>query len=135
MAKNKAGQRKPGQQDPGVAEKWAKALALRTAGKTYQEIAVEVGYADRSSAYNAVMDALKAMVREPADQARELELERLDKLTAAVWERAMKGDDFAIDRALKIADRRARLLGLDAPQKLELAEMKEYGVENDPEGM
>jgi hypothetical protein len=43
-----------------------------------------------------------------------LEEERLDALLAAVWEKALAGDGPAIDRALAIMARRARLRGIDA---------------------
>jgi len=44
-----------------------------------------------------------------------LELERLDVMLLALWRRVQNGDERAIDRALKIEERRAKLLGLDAP--------------------
>ncbi len=37
----------------------------------------------------------------------------------ALWRRVQSGDDHAIDRALRIMERRARLLGLDAATKTE----------------
>ena len=46
-----------------------------------------------------------------------LELERLDALTLAAWPRARAGDDRAIRVVLRIMQRRAKLLGLDAPLK------------------
>ena len=51
-------------------------------------------------------------------QQRQVELQRLDVVLQAVWEKACTGDLFAIDRYLKIAERRAKLLGLDAPAKV-----------------
>lgn len=63
------------------------------------------------------MSALRATLQEPADELRSLELERLDRLLLGVWSQAAKGNQGAVDRALKIMERRARLLGLDAPTK------------------
>ena len=65
------------------------------------------------------MAALKATLQEPADELRTLELERLDRLLLGVWGQAAKGNQGAVDRALKIMERRARLLGLDAPTKVQ----------------
>ena len=101
------------------------ALELRKAGCTYQQIAEQLGYANAKGAHKAVASALKATLREPADALRELELARLDTMLLALWRKVQAGDEHAIDRALKISERRARLLGLDAPAEpltLELIE-------------
>ena len=42
----------------------------------------------------------------------------MDALQHAVWDKALDGDLSAMDRVIKIMDRRARLLGLDAPQQV-----------------
>src|SRR5664280_3101378 len=92
-----------------------KALELRRAGGTYEAIAERLGYQTRNGAHRAVA---RALARNPAADAagvRELETERLDRLLVAVWPVAMKGDAKAVDQVLKIAERRARLLGLDVP--------------------
>jgi hypothetical protein len=64
-----------------------------------------------------VSRALAATIEQPAQELRQLEAERLDAMTAALWPRAMDGDLRATDRILGIMDRRARLLGLDAPRR------------------
>jgi len=97
------------------------ALELRQAGATYQVIADQLGYADAHGAHRAVASALKASLREPAEGLRALELVRLDSMLLALWKRVRNGDERAVDRALKIEERRARLLGLDAPQRRSLA--------------
>jgi hypothetical protein len=40
-------------------------------------------------------------------------------LLKAMWSKAMKGDVARVDRCLRIMERRAKLLGLDAPSKQE----------------
>lgn len=47
-----------------------------------------------------------------ADQYRQLELDRLDALQAAIWCRAIAGDCSAVAVALKIMEQRVKLLGL-----------------------
>ena len=95
------------------------ALELRKAGATYQAIADQLGYANARGAHKAVASALKATLREPADEVRDLEVARLDAMLLPLWRRVQQGDERAVDRALKIMERRARLLGLDAPSKSE----------------
>ena len=95
------------------------ALELRKAGVTYQAIADQLGYANARGAHKAVASALKATLREPAEELRTMELERLDAMLLPLWRRVQQGDERAVDRALKIMERRARLLGLDAPSKTE----------------
>lgn len=101
--------------DPLFAEKVRKAIELRKAGATYDKIAEALGYENRSGAYKIVVGALRDLVQEPAQELRTLELERLDAMTLAIWARAQKGELAAVDRLLKIGERRAKLLGLDAP--------------------
>ena len=95
-----------------AAEKRAEALELRAMGYNYQAIADEVGYGSRGAAHKAVAQELRNIPREAAEQARELELGRLDDLQMAAMNGAMSGDLFAIDRVVKIVESRAKLLGL-----------------------
>ncbi|MCC6446809.1 MAG: hypothetical protein IT210_25580 [Armatimonadetes bacterium] len=99
------------------AGKEAQALNLRKQGHTFEQIAEQVGYADRSGAHKAVMRALQRLTNEPAAEARALELLRLDALLLALWPQAEKGDLKAIQSVLNLMARRARYLGLDAPPK------------------
>lgn len=50
-------------------------------------------------------------------ELRTLEAQRLDRLFLVVWRQALTGDLAAVDRALRIQDRRAKLLGLDEPSR------------------
>ena len=95
-----------------AAEKRAEALELRAMGYSYQAIADEVGYGSRGAAHKAVAQELRNIPREAAEQAREMELGRLDDLQMAAMNGAMAGDLFAIDRVVKIIESRARLRGL-----------------------
>jgi len=95
-----------------AAEKRKKALELRRAGWSFEDIAAEVGYANKGSAHRAVKQGIAAITRESATELIELELSRLDDLLAGLYESARNGDLFAVDRALKIADQRAKFLGL-----------------------
>lgn len=128
-----------------TAERDAKACRLRSDGYTYPDIARELGYASPGAAYNGVQRAMLAVLQEPAEELRRIELDRLDMLWRAALD-VMRGthvvaqngrvvelngqplkDDApvlnAIDRLLRIQERRAKLLGLDAPKKIELLTM------------
>lgn len=103
--------------DPATAERWAKALEYRKAGVAYAVIAERLGYADHTGARYAVEKAIATLVREPAEEVRTLELERLDRMMLGLYEKATKGHEGAVDRVLRIMDRRAKLLGLDHAPK------------------
>lgn len=91
------------------------ALELRKAGATYQQIADKMGISLSGAGVcvSRAMDALRLEVKEAAEQVLELELDRLDSMLLGLWDKARRGDVAAIDRVLKIQDRRAKYLGLD----------------------
>ena len=101
-------------------ERQRQALELRKAGVDYRAIAERLGYRSVASAHEAVKTALRRTLQEPADELREMELSRLDQMLLGLWPKATKGDTWAVDRVLKIMERRASLLGLDARAKREL---------------
>lgn len=100
---------------PELVEKEIKVLELRRAGLTWQRIAEETGYADHTGAYAAYKRAIKRTQQQPADELREQELDRIDRLQLALWPKAMKGEYQAVNSIIRILERRAKLLGLDAP--------------------
>lgn len=104
---------------PELVDKETKVLELRRAGLTWQRIAEEVGYADHTGAYAAYKRAIKRTQQQPADELREQELDRIDRLQLAAWPNAMKGDTKSILAIAKLMERRAKLLGLDAAIKIE----------------
>ncbi|MFF4644978.1 hypothetical protein [Streptomyces sp. NPDC001389] len=106
-----------------TAERRAKAIRLKIDGASYTEIAEQLGYSSRGSACSDVRRALEKHVIEEGlavEAWRELELARLDLLQKAIWPEATEGNPRAIETALKILDRRAKLLGLDSAIKLEV---------------
>lgn len=97
-----------------------RAMDLRIAGATFQQIADKLGYANKSSAYRAVVRGMTETQRPPADELRMLESMRLERLLLAVWHEAMAGDLKAVDTARRIVMDRARLLGLVAQPAAEV---------------
>ena len=112
-------------QGPGkvrTAKLEAECLRLRLDGLSHREIAAQLGIAP-STAYKRVRHALDDVNQRNTEEAgtlRTLELLRLDELQNVIWEKALAGDDKALGRVLAIMDRRAKLLGLDAPAKGEV---------------
>jgi flavin-binding protein dodecin len=109
------------------AHRKAEALRLRAAGHTYRRIADMVGWTNPGTAHEAVMSALVEVTREPAETLRDLELARLDAMQGAIWDAALAGELQAVDRVLKIMERRAKLCGLDS-EHLEVAPPDESGA-------
>lgn len=104
-----------------ILERQLLALDLRKAGLTYRAIASKLGV-NHQTAYNDVMNELKRLAAqrsESAEELRQLELEKLDKYETHLTNWAEAGSVEAIKALLKIQERRAKLLGLDAPEKIE----------------
>lgn len=97
-----------------------KTLDMRRGGATYQEIADELGYKNRGTAYKAVHRAIGRTLQDSADDLRAVEADRLDRLQMGSWAAAMRGDPKAVANVLRVMERRAKLLGLDVPSKTEL---------------
>lgn len=98
-----------------------KAIALRKAGATYDQIGGALGVAPLS-AYRIVKRAIDRVIdlyKPDAEHVRALELERLDSMFFKVWSILNEtGQEAAtvlgaVDRLLKIQERRARYMGLD----------------------
>ena len=98
----------------------ARVYELRIQGNTFEQIASEVGFSGPSGAWQAYQRIKSEWIFESVDEARQLELMRLDELQVAVWDRAINGELPAAHCVLKIMDRRAKLLGLDKPEKVEV---------------
>lgn len=95
------------------------ALDLRLAGATYRDISSRLGVTVAQS-YKDVQQALRDYCQDTAEEVRDQELARLDRLMLAHWQRALNGDHKSTATVLSIMDRRAKILGLDAPAKVDI---------------
>lgn len=121
------------------------ALELKMAGLSYSAIGKELG-CSKQFAQKLVSRAVKASAERSAalaDELRGIEIARTESLIAAIWDRAHDAldekpkkalgsgefmvldrdydpQDKAIANIVKLMDRRAKLMGLDAPAKQEL---------------
>jgi hypothetical protein len=99
-------------------ERDRKAVELALAGASYTAIADQLGYADRSGAWKAVRRALDRQEATEVGALREQEVARLDRMQAALWAKALRGDVQAVAAVLRIIDRRCKLQGLDLPARV-----------------
>lgn len=119
----------------------ARALRLRlSGGLTYEQIAEELGYADKSSVRGAILAALDRVEVRAVEEYRDVQHARLERMHAALWPLIVGSHTptrpdgtpeptyvdpatriAAIRQATTVAARDARLLGLDAPQRLEVS--------------
>ncbi len=97
------------------------ALALRCEGLTFAAIGTRLGVS-LQRAHQLVKDALAAVAAERKDLAEhqlEFELSQIDSVVRGMAPKSARGDAKAGAVILKAMERRAKLLGLDAPDKHE----------------
>jgi hypothetical protein len=100
--------------DPDVLDREARVVALRRGRMPWADIAAATGYANPASAQRAYRRALSRVLVATVDESRREELDMLDRLHAAFWRDALKGDYASGVMILRTSDARRRLLGLDA---------------------
>jgi len=106
----------PKQSKDETLRKWKAAVDLRVAGCTYDQIAEQVGYKNKSGARAAVLGSLSTDLRESVQALKAMEDRRLDKY---LREMETNGDPERIKVKLAISKNRRDLHGLDAPAKQE----------------
>ena len=93
-------------------------VQLRLAGAGWQQIADQLGYASRGAAcedYRRACAQSKAELDRSVEELRREDLDRIERLQLAYWPQALSGTQRAGEFVLKLMERRARLLQLDAP--------------------
>jgi hypothetical protein len=99
----------------------AQALELRKAGASFIQIGAQIGLT-KQRAFQLVSEGLQelnATCANAAEELRRIELERCDALTLKLWPQS--DNPRVCDSILRIMERRAKLLGLDAPAKAEIS--------------
>ena len=112
----------------------SRSVEMRLEGRPYSAIGTELGVQPGVAcrAVQRVLERTAKQTGETADKVRELELCRLDKAHSLIWERVMSADIDppvvlkAIETMLKIMDRRAKFLGLDAIDRAETGALDEW---------
>lgn len=98
------------------------ALDLRRRGYTFRQIAAEMKVTLRV-AHRLVMDAFKQHAAQAAENSEllvRLQMERLEAMWRGLAPSAEAGNSRSIEVALRLLERQAKLLGLDAPVKQEV---------------
>ena len=116
-----------------TAERRREVLRLRKAGATYEAVADTLrerhgaealpngwGRAYAAKDVSRELQKLRSVNEETAEDLRALEVERLDRMLRGLWEDAADGDTDAVSAALRVQKRRAKLLGLDAAERVEI---------------
>lgn len=119
----------PSQEDQGspsrqrltAAEKRSRLLKMRIAGATITDIRKALNYSQTGyyKAYHQAMADLRETAANDRDELRDMEAARLDSYLGKLAPLIDAGDTAAVERAIGISHRRAKLFGLDTPLRLE----------------
>lgn len=115
-------------------ERETRALELYTASLTLPQIAEQLGYRDASGAFRALRRALDRLPQKNAEEYRRAELEKYAALEARLWpgvatvtarDEAGKPTEVRVNPGvanalIRLYERRARLVGLDAAVRVHL---------------
>jgi hypothetical protein len=103
-----------------AAERQRKAIELRLAGCTFEEIAQALGYSGKGAAFKAVTKGLENSPHEPADSLRKLHRRRLERFLRSWFPSATQANnegvphEGAADKCLKVLQQIAALEGLNS---------------------
>ncbi len=119
-----------------IAQRQMLALDLRISGLSFRAIADKLGVS-HVQIYRDIENELERLAELRADKAetlRELELQRLDKIINSLDSWVASGNVGAVNAWIKASERRAKLLGLDAPTQHQLdwrTQAQEAGINTD----
>jgi hypothetical protein len=116
MARGKAAEK------GAILQRQLQALELRKAGYSYRAIGERLGisHVQAYTDVNAELARLTELRKDSTEELRELELERLDVLLKGLEPMARVGNPGAVNSYLRVMERRAKLLGLDAPERKDI---------------
>ena len=101
------------------AQRRAHALEMKRAGADLEQIARRLGYASPASCKRDLSAAFAEVLKTPTEEARALDVLRIEKMIMALWPDARSGIAAAVDRVGRLIDLRAKLLGTYAPTQVE----------------
>ncbi len=96
-----------------VLERQSEAISLYGQGRSYDEIAEQLGYAGRGSAWKAVDRGLRVQRDLRAGDYLQTQIDRYERILATSWERSTNGHDWrAANIVLRTLERLDKLLRL-----------------------
>ena len=117
-----------------TAERRAFVLERRAAGDSWPQVAAAAVHtfgAERLPNHWSERYAHKDFTRElerrqeenaeTAEHLRDLQQVRIERMLQGLWSKAITGEEAAVDKALKLLQRQAKLFGLDEPERFEQA--------------
>ena len=116
-------------------------LELRVAGLSYGDILVELkkdkrlslspGFSENSVIVDIVrsIEEIRSKSADYALEILEIDLLRMENLLMVYYNKALAGDVAAANLTLRIMERRARVLGLDTPRKVEVRDWRSEVIE------
>lgn len=114
-------------------ERNARVVELRRSGMTFDAIARTLGLADASAACRIFREFLATYPLENVDEARTLDVDRLDMMLQAIWWRVLDPEDdkqmWATDRAIKIVELQSKIKGTIRPVRQEVHVLTESTVD------
>lgn len=123
-----------------TAERRREVIQLRESGATWEAIAnalekrhglekLPSGWDERYAYmdWKRELEKINRDTRESTENVRQMEVRRIDRMLRGIWQQALGGEGVtwkqqkeAIDRVVRLQKRRAKLEGLDAPEKHEI---------------
>lgn len=100
-------------------ERKQRAYDLRLRGRSYQQIATELGIG-KGTAHRWVQEVLDSIMLPTVEAIRKQEVDRLMRYLDKLDERIELGDDKAIGIAIKVSERLTKMLGVDMPTQVQV---------------
>lgn len=100
-----------------------KAVKMRIAGYAPEDIAAECGYVSPAACSADIYEALAKQLTTPdhnIEVLREIECRRMDQMLLALQPGIERGTPRSVEIAIRILERRAKMLGLDSATKVQI---------------
>jgi hypothetical protein len=98
-----------------------KCVELRKSGMHWQAIADELDYSSPGHAYDRFQVVMRDYPREDVETWRNTICDRYDVMLAALWPAVLEGKWLAVERATRILESQAKLMGANRPDKVEVS--------------
>jgi hypothetical protein len=131
-APKRARKRPQSRSKPADIARWERdyeCVKMRRAEVDWMTIAEKLGYASPGHAHDRFLAFMRAYPRDDVEAMRDLELDRIEKTARALEPRIEQGDVRAAEVWNKLSERRAKLMGLDKPERREVTVMTEDALD------